>query len=320
MTAPTDRVWTDLKLVPEAEQLLADAGVPLEVHAEGETAGLATATAIIAGSRLTADAAFFAGSPRLRIIARSGIGYDRIDVAAATAAGVCAVNTPEAPTESTAEFAILLMLAVSRRLLRGAVPLAGGHWVQGEPVIGGDLAGRTLGLIGCGRIGRRVAEIARALGLTVQAYDPLQPRLPPEVRSVPSLAALLATSDIVSLHAPATPANRHLLGAATLAQLKPGAILINTARGPLVDEAALLAALDSGRLGGAGLDVWDPEPPPAAHPLLRHPAVVATPHMAASTREGRRRSHLAATRQVLQVLRGETPAHLLNPEVWPGRR
>lgn len=320
MTTPADRVWTDIALVPEATALLAEAGVPLEVHAEGETAGLDTATAIIAGSRLTADAAFFARAARLRVIARSGIGYDRVDVAAATTAGVCAVHTPEAPTESTAEFAILLLLAASRRLLRGAVPLANGSWVQGEPVIGRDLAGQTLGLVGCGRIGRRVAEIAHALGLTVQAYDPLQSQLPPEVRRAPSLATLLASSDFISLHAPATPANRHLLDGAALAQAKPGAILINTARGPLVDEAALLAALDSGRLAGAGLDVWDREPPAADHPLLRHPGVVATPHMAASTCEGRRRSHLAATRQVLQVLRGESPTHLLNPTVWPRRR
>lgn len=317
---PAPLVWTDIELVAEARKLFADAGATLEVHAEDDIAGLTAADGLIAGSRLIADAGFFAAAPRLRVIARSGIGYDRVDVAAATAAGVCAVNTPDAPTESTAEFTVALLLAVSRRLLAGSVPLAAGRWVQGASVIGGDLAGKSLGLVGCGRIGRRVAEIARALGMQVQAFDPLQPVLPPETRRAPDLASMLATSDVVSLHAPATPGTRHLLDATAFARMKPGALLINTSRGPLVDETALLAALESGRLGGAGIDVWDPEPPAASHPLLRHPLVVATPHMAAATREGRQRSHVTAARQVAQVLRGEQPTHLLNPDVWPRRR
>lgn len=313
-------VWTDIDLVLEARTLLADAGATLTVRDEGDLAGVEHAEGIVAGSRLTADAAFFARAARLQVIARSGIGYDRVDVAAATAAGVCACHTPAAPTESTAEFALTLMMAVARRLPAGAASLSAGQWVQGPAIIGVDLCGKTLGLIGCGRIGRRFGEFAQALGMTVQTFDPLLAVLPPGIRRATDLAALLATSDVVSLHLPASPATRHLIGRDALAAMKPGAILINTARGPLVDESALLAALQGGKLAGAGLDVWDPEPPASDHPLLRHPAVIATPHMAAATREGRYRSHTTATCEVLAVLQGAAPQHLLNPAVWPNRR
>lgn len=320
MTASAPRVWTDVSLLPEGRELLAAAGAILDAHAEGEETGLAAADGLVAGSLLVADAAFFQRAPRLQVLARVGIGYDRIDVAAATAAGVCIVNTPEAPTESTAEFAVLLLLAVSRRLLAGQRPLSTGEWKQGPSVTGQDLAGRTLGLVGCGRIGRRVAELARAFGMRVIAFDPLQPSLPADVARVQNLAELLAQADAVSLHAPATATTRHLLDRAAIARMKRGAILVNTARGPLVDADALREALDSGHLAGAAIDVWDPEPPPADHALLSHPAVVATPHMAAATAQGRRRSHTGAVRQVLQVLRGEQPPHLLNPDVWSRRR
>jgi phosphoglycerate dehydrogenase-like enzyme len=313
-------VWTDLDLVAEARSALTDAGVSLEVHAEGDTAGLDTAEAIIAGSRLVADATLFARTARLRVLARSGIGYDRIDLAAASAARIVVVNTPEAPTESTAEFALALLLAAARRLPAAAGALGAGRWLQGPSVVGADLQAKCLGLIGCGRIGRRVAELAQAFGMHVLAFDPLQPTLPPEVRRAASLAELFAQADAISLHVPATPDTRHLLDASAFARMRPGVIVVNTARGPLIDTVALLAALESGRVSAAAIDVWDPEPPSPNEPLLMHPAVIATPHMAALTREGRRRSHLAATRQVMQVLGDERPEHLLNAEIWPHRR
>ncbi len=320
MNSGAPLIWTDIDLVPEARRLLADFPARLQVEPDGSLAGVDQAEAAIVGSRLIGDAAFFSRASRLRVLARSGIGYDRIDVNAATAAGVCAINTPDAPTESTAEFAIALMLASARHLMVGAVPLSRGQWSQGSPLIGCDLAGKNLGLVGCGRIGRRVAEIAHALRMEVYVFDPFAVSLPPNVRRVPALPELLGHSDFISLHAPSTAANRHLIGAAQLAQCKPGAILINTARGPLIDEAALYHALNSGHLAGAGLDVWDPEPPHPDAPLLRLPNVVATPHMAASTREGRERSHMSATTQLLQVLHDEQPPCLLNPAVWPRRR
>lgn len=320
MTTAAHVVWTDVELTPVGREILARAGVVREDHAEGDTAGLETADALIAGSRIIGNAALFARAPRLRVLARVGIGHERIDLAAATAAGVCVVNTPDAPTESTAEFAMLLLLAVLRRLPAGQGPLSSGRWIQGSALIGSDLAGKVLGLVGCGRIGRRVAELARAFGMDVVAFDPLQPVLPPGVRPAPDLAQLLEQADAISLHAPATAATRHLLDRDAFARMKTGAVLVNTARGLLVDGEALREALDSGRLAGAALDVWDPEPPAADLPLLRHPAVIATPHMAASTREGRNRSHADAARQALQVLRDERPDHLVNPAVWPQRR
>ena len=319
MTAPAPQIWTDVDLVPEARRLLADNHTILRVQ-KGGLEGIATADGIIAGSLLVGDAVLYARVPNLQVLARTGIGHDRVDVEAATAAGVCAVNTPDAPTESTAEFALTLMLATARRLQSGATSLANGQWNQDASLVGFDLDGKTLGLVGCGRIGRRVAELGLALRMEVQAFDPPAPVLPAGVRRAPSLVALLETSDVISLHVPLSPATRHLLGAEEFARCKPGAILINTARGPLVDEAALFAALRSGRLAGAGLDVWDQEPPATGNALALLPVVTATPHMAAFTREGRRRSHLGAVNQVLQVLHGEQPPFLLNPAVWPHRR
>ncbi len=313
-------IWTDIDLVDEARQLLARDDVVLQVRTDATLEGTEIADAMIVGSRLAGTAELFAKTPRLQVLARCGIGYDRIDLGAATAAGVCAVNTPDGPTESTAEFTIALMLMVARRMQPAIMGMSAGKWMQGPSIIGFDLAGKRLGLVGCGRIGRRVAELALALRMEVQAFDPPAPTLPGGVSRVPSLPALLESSDVISLHVPSTPATRHLLGAAELSLCRPTAILINTARGPLVDEVALLDALRNRRLGGAGLDVWEPEPPAMDHPLLACPEVVATPHMAGFTREGRRRSHAMAVTQVLQVLRGELPTHLLNPEVWPHRR
>jgi D-3-phosphoglycerate dehydrogenase / 2-oxoglutarate reductase len=314
------KVWTDVSLRPEAEEQLTRAGAMLIGMAPGSLEGVSTANAMIIGSRLTADEALFAEAVRLRVLARVGIGYDRVDLQAATRAGVCVVNTPDAPTESTAEFAITLMLALARRLTIGANAVSAGDWIEDGRVLGFDLAGKTLGLVGCGRIGRRVGEIARALRMTVVGFDPFVAPWPDPVRRMSSLPALLECSDMVSLHVPATPENARLLGKREIEQCRRGAILINTARGPLIDQSALWAALESGRIGGAGLDVWDQEPPPPDHPLRRHPRVIATPHMAAFTAEGKQRSHDAAAQQVLQVLRGERPAALLNPAVWAQRR
>jgi D-3-phosphoglycerate dehydrogenase / 2-oxoglutarate reductase len=310
------RVWTDVELRPVARQHLAAANAGLIEATEGSLAGLAQADGAIIGSRLSADARFFAEAPRLRALARVGMGYERVDLVAATAAGVCAMNTPAAPTESTAEFAILLMLAAVRRLVPGACALQAGSWIQSTDLQGRDVAGLTLGIVGCGRIGRRVAEIASVLGMKVVVFDPLAADPPSTVERLPTLPALLGAADVVSVHAPLTPGTSRLLGAPEFAAVKRGAVLVNTSRGGLIDESALLAALQSGQVGAAALDVWDPEPPRPDHPLLRHPHVIATPHMAAFTEQGRDRSHLGAATQVLQVLRGERPPHLLNPDAW----
>lgn len=322
MATPPPLLWTDGILHADALARLTPAvrlcgpTVPAALASAGD---FPDADAAIVGTRLHFDAAMFARAPRLQIIARTGIGYDNVDVPAATAAGVCVVNTPEAPTESTAEFAVALMFAVARRITVADRTGKAGVWKLAPEVMGFDLAEKTLALVGFGRIARRVAEITRAIRMRVRAYDPfVAPEIMAEagVTACADLATLLDGAHVLSLHAPLGEHTRRLIGAEQLARLAPGAILINTARGPLLDEAAVLAALESGRLAGAGIDVWEKEPVPDGHPLFLHPRVVATPHMAAYTDEGRRRSHVAAVDLVLGALRGERPATLVNPEVW----
>ena len=313
-------IWTDVSLQADALALV-EPGTDVITCSDGSQDGLDRADGVIASGLLRADAPLFVRAPRLRALARVGIGYDRIDVESATAAGVCIINTPDAPTESTAEFAVTLMLALARRLPAAAAVLPAGRWQQGSDLFGIDLAGRTLGLIGFGRIGRRVAEIALALRMRVIAYDPYVSTVPPPVGHAGELAGLLSAADVISVHVPHTPATRHLLDGKAFAVCRPGVLVINAARGPIIDEAALLDALESGRVGGAGIDVWDPEPPPMENPLLRHPRVIATPHIAAFTHEGRKRSHVGAAAQLLQVLvRDERPPSLVNPDVWSHRR
>ena len=321
-------LWTDVPLHAAAldtlrgRVLLSGPGVP-PVDAASPPFDFAAADAAIVGTRLHYDAAAFARAPRLKVIARTGIGYDNVDVPAASAAGVCAVNTPDAPTESTAEFTVGLMFTVARRIAAADHHSKAGGWKMDPSVMGFDLAEKTLGLVGFGRIARRVTQMARAIRLQVSVYDPfVASSVIAEAGAVPcaSLPELLAQAQILSLHAPSNAATRRLIGAEQLALLPRGAVLINTARGPLIDEAAVLAALESGHLAGAGIDVWTTEPFSSEHPLVRHPHVVATPHMAAYTNEGRRRSHVAAAEHVLAALGGEPPSTLLDPAMWSRRR
>ena len=328
MNPPDERplLWTDVPLHADAWELLRSqvrlCG-PTVPAALAVSADYAAAEAAIVGNQFNGDAACFTRAPKLQVMARTGIGYDNIDIAAASAVGVCTVNTPDAPTESTAEFTIALMFAVARRIPAADHNAKAGVWKLEPGLMGFDLAEKTLGLVGFGRIARRVAEIARAIRMRVCALDPFvsAPAMADAgVTPCADLPELLQSANVLSLHAPLTPATRRMIGADQLALLPPGAILINAARGPLLDEAAVLAALDSGRLAGAGIDVWEREPVPADHALFRHPRVVATPHMAAYTNEGRRRSHVAAAQHVLAVLRGEAPPTLIDPAVWARRR
>jgi phosphoglycerate dehydrogenase-like enzyme len=326
MSTPLPLVWTNTMLHADAlaglngRVRLTGPTVPPEFASPGD---FPDADAAIVGPRPVFDAAKWAQAPRLVVIARTGIGYDNIDVPAATAAGVCVVNTPDAPTESTAEFAIGLMFAVARRITVADRNGKAGQWKLEPEVMGFDLAEKVLALVGFGRIARRVAEMARGIRMEVRAYDPFVPAAAMTAAGVTpcaTLADVLRGAQVLSLHVPLSDATRGLIGADQLALLAPGAALINAARGPLLDEAAVHAALESGRLAGAGIDVWEKEPVPPGHPLFLHPRVVATPHMAAYTDEGRRRSHVAAVDFVLAALRGERPATLVNPEVWPHRR
>ncbi len=275
--------------------------------------GPATAEAVIAGSRERWDGAACRRLPELKVVARRGIGFDNVDVAALAAHGVAACNTPDAPTVSTAEHALALLLAVGKRLEPAGRRLRDGDGLVGMPAtVGGlELDGRTLGLIGCGRIGSRLGGYAEALGMRVLAHDPHVDAAP--VGRLVDLEELWAAADVVSLHAPATSATRHLVNAGSLAAMRPGVVIVNCARGSLVDHDALLAALESGHVAGAGLDVTDPEPLPADHPLLHRDDVLVTPHVASATTAGSRRITTQALAQALEWLRGGSPEHLLDP-------
>lgn len=268
-----------------------------------DDADLAAAHGVIAGAARAWNAAAFALAPNLKVISRTGVGYDNVDVAAARAVGVTVCYAPEAPMVSTAEHTIALLLAITKGLpamqARAAAGLAGTGPQPGAL----ELDGRVLGVVGLGRIARRVATAALGLGMRVVAADPFVAEAPAGVTMVP-LDDLLAIADVVTLHAPATPDTRHLMTTATFAAMKPGAYLVNCARGALVDQHALLAALDTGRLAGAALDVTEPEPLPVGHPLLTHPRVIVTPHVASGTTAGRHRLYEHAIDNALACLAG----------------
>lgn len=269
---------------------------------------IAQADAVIAGGRLPGDVIRAGGN--LKIIANYGAGYDGVDVAAAAACGVPVTNIPDTVTNATAELAIGLMLAVSRRI--GEMNLRLRHEDSASlfgmgRLMGSTLQGRTLGVIGWGRIGRRTAELASAFGMRVIACSR---RLVTETEDC-ELPALLAQADVVSLHCPLTEQTRHLLDAPAFAAMKDGAILINTSRGGVVDHDALVNALRSGKLAGAGLDVY-PEEPTIPAGLLAMSNVVCTPHIGANTAQTRADMAAACARQILDALAGKRPEHIVN--------
>lgn len=247
------------------------------------------------------DAALLDAAPRLRVIANFAVGVDNIDVAAAAAREIVVGNTPDVLTDATADLTLALLLAAARRLPSAAANVTGGDWRTWEPLgfLGLELAGARLCVVGAGRIGRAVATRAEAFGMTVEF-----------VRRDDDLHAAFGRAEVVSLHAPLTPQTAHLIDAAALAAMRPGAILINTARGGLVDQEALAAALRSGQLSAAGLDVTDPEPLPADDPLLRAPNLIVLPHIGSATDATRTRMAERAVANVLAGLAGE-------PLPWP---
>lgn len=284
---------------------------------------LEEAHAAMAGG-LAYDAELMDRGQRLLLIARTGVGYDKVDIAAASARNIAVVNAPDAPTVSTAEQAITLMMTVARSIKRVTNELdrmleSGVRKNIWGEYVALEMHSKRLGLVGLGRIGGHVSGVARAIGMQVTAYDPFvsdERFAMLGVERADTLESLLASADFVSLHLPLNEQTYRLMNAERFAQMKAGAVFINVSRGGHVDEAALTAALDSGHLFGAGLDVTDPEPPLAGNPLLGRDNVVITPHVASATIVGRRRLVTHALDQVLQVLRGERPPHLLNPEVW----
>lgn len=240
---------------------------------------------LLVRSRTKVDAGLIARATRLRVIGRAGTGVDNVDLATATRAGIVVMNVPSGNTNAAAEHTLALMLALARHVADGAAALKEGRWEQ-KPFTGIEVEGRTLGVIGLGRIGRSVAGKARGLGMRVMGFDPmLDAAAIREMGIEPaSLDGLAAGSDVITVHVPLAEKTRHLVNAALLARMKRGVRILNVARGGIVDEVALLAALESGQVGGAALDVFEEEPP-TSRALLQHPRVLATPHLGASTEE-----------------------------------
>jgi glyoxylate reductase len=265
------------------------------------------------------DGAVLDREPQLKVVSNLAVGYDNVDVPAATARGVAVCNTPGVLTETTADFAWALLMAAARRVVEGVDYVRAGKWRTWGPMLlrGRDLTGATLGIVGFGRIGREVAKRARGFEMRVLAYDPVEDEAAARALGVEyrPLDALLREADFVTLHVVLTPETERLIGARELGLMKPEAILVNAARGPVVDTDALVAALRGGEIGGAALDVTDPEPLPADHPLLSLPNAIVVPHMASATVATRDRMAELAARNLLAVLRGERPPGIVNPEV-----
>ncbi len=300
------RLWED-PLPPPRETLLAEAR---------EAEGLLT----LLTDRV--DEELLGVAPRLRAVSNMAVGFDNIDVPACTARGILVGNTPGVLTDTTADFAFTLLMAAARRVVEGDAYVRAGKWQTWDPglLLGQDIHHATIGIAGMGQIGQAVARRAHGFDMRIFYTDAI-PR--PEIEAQTGarqvdLDTLLRESDFVTLHVPLMPETRHLIGAAQLALMKPTAILINTARGPLVDEGALARALAAGRLAGAALDVFEREPRAADNPLLVLDNVVLTAHVAAGTADAFRAKMRAAFANMERVLRGEAPLHEVREDVERG--
>ncbi|WP_312429280.1 NAD(P)-dependent oxidoreductase [Achromobacter sp.] len=321
----------DLWIDPVFDETIArDATLDLRVLPAGgdaETAaGLAGAHAYHVSAakdevpaRWQVSADLLAHCPQLLCVSSGGAGYDTVDVAACTRAGVAVVNQAGANAASVAEMTFALLLSLVKRLGESEAALRAGTAVSREALMGHEIEGRVIGIVGIGEIGRRVARIATGFGLKVIAYDPLltDAQIAERGAAPVSFDALLEQADIVSLHCPLNTVTRGMVDAAALRRMKRGALFVSTARGGIHDEDALLAALESGHIAGAGLDVWQVEPPPPRSGLLQRPDVAAAFHTGGVTHEGRRKVAQGSATQILDMLAGRKPARLLNPEVWP---
>ena len=286
------RVLVTDKLADEGLDLLRAAPglevvVSTKLDFNGLRAALAEADGIVirSGTQLTAEV--LKDQPRLKVIVRAGVGVDNIDVPAATREGIVVMNTPGGNTVSTAEHTMALMLALSRNVAKANDSLKAGRWDRTK-FTGTQLGGKTLGIIGLGRVGLAVAERAQAFDMKVVGYDPFmsaERALEYGIESFSSVGDLWEHCDYITLHTPLSEETRNIVNAAAIAKMKPTVRIINCARGGLIDEAALAEALTAGKVAGAAVDVFDPEPPPADNPLVNHPGVLVTPHLGASTEE-----------------------------------
>ncbi len=258
--------------------------------------------------------ATFARAPRLKAIVRAGVGYNNVDLAAAGRRGIGVCNVPDYGTEEVADHALAMLLAMVRHLPESDASMRRGEWDYHVAANTVRLRGKTLGIVGCGRIGTAAALRAKAFGLDVAFFDPYVPTGLDKalgLRRFMTLDALLVESHFVSLHCDLRPSSHHLIDARALAAIRPGAIVINTARGPVIDQSALVDALDSGRLYAAGLDVFEREPPDDDR-LRRHPRVLLSPHSAFYSLEGFVELRTKTAEEVARVLDGEPPRNLVN--------
>jgi D-3-phosphoglycerate dehydrogenase len=308
-------------LEPE-ERVLRPLGIQLEVAKTGDRNGLKSALGradAVINQSMPLDAELIGAMSRCLVIVRYGVGYDGVDLTAATQAGICVANVPDYGTQEVALHAISLMLAVHRRLLIYDAALRRGQWLNGPQVVPPipRLKGLTLGIVGFGRIGRAVAAHADSLGMHRLTYDPYVSRSSAmEVGAVlVDYGTLLRQADFVTFHTPLTAETQHLLGDREIQQMKPGAVVINTSRGAVVDSAALAKALQAGRLAGAGIDVFEQEPLKSNHPLRSAPNTVLTPHVAWYSEEATRTLKRRVAEEVARAAQREWPRSLVNPEV-----
>ncbi len=321
---------------PAGEALLAEAGelvFPEPQNADGILAHIGGCDALVVRNTKISRAILAAG-PRLRVVGRHGVGYDSIDVAAAADLGLPVVYTPAANTESVAEIAVAFLLVLGRKIARANQAMRSGELVsdsvtlsvmaQRRGLASFDLWGKTVGIVGVGRIGSSVArKVTAAFNMRVLGYDPyLDSKVLAGygVEKVERLEDMLPRCDFVTLHCPGGAETRHMIDAARLALFKPGAYLVNTARGSVVAEEALVSALVSGHLGGAAIDVYDPEPPLRSNPLLALENVIVTPHFCAMTEESLRNMGVTVAQGVVDALAGRRPHFLVDPAVWERRR
>ncbi len=277
---------------------------------------------VISPTHFNLDAEFFAAVPGLRVVSQHAVGYNNIDIEAATRHGVAVCNTPTVLNAAVADLTMAIIISLARRLWEFEAYSRSGGWARGEPYppLAHDISGKLLGVIGFGRIGREVARRMQALGMRIAWYDVFEGAStavvddPPDAPYRP-LDDLLRESDFVTIHTNLTADSHHLIGARELALMKPGAYIVNTARGPVIDQPALVAALESGQIAGAGLDVLEAEPPDPDDPIVRLPNAITFPHIGTATEETRRAMRELAVRNLVAVVSGETPPAIVNPEV-----
>lgn len=281
-------------------------------------AALADSEGLLLSNQMPVDGTLYDAAPRLRVVSGFGVGYDRFDVEEATRRGIAICNTPDVVTNAVVELTFGMMLALARDLFANEAHSRSGAWARHgrPPKLGFDLRGKTLGVVGFGRIGKAVTRRAHAFGMRT-LFNDVFTEPPPGAPESPyrPVDALLAEADIVTLHPDLNPTSYHLIGARELARMKPTAVLINTSRGPVVDQPALVDALQKGTIAGAAVDVLEQEPPDAAEPLVTLPNVLSFPHIGTATRETRHAMLVCSVENLLAVLQGETPAACVNPEV-----